>query len=100
MATVFDAPVSPVDSKDAFRIGLFGSLAGYSMDGFAGVFACFLLRYFSLDAEYLSDMRKLEIVVQFGSRPDFPDFDSAVFGRRASNEIGFLAVFEVKGDIV
>jgi hypothetical protein len=62
MATVFVGPVPPVDGKDAFRIGLFGSLAGYSNDGFAGVFACFFSSYFSLDAEYLSDMRKLEIV--------------------------------------
>jgi hypothetical protein len=31
MATVFDAPVPPVDGRDALRIGLFGSLAGYSV---------------------------------------------------------------------
>lgn len=63
MATVFDAPVPSVDGKDAFRIGLFGSLAGYSVGDFAGVFACFLVGGFPLDTERLSDISKLEIVV-------------------------------------
>ena len=63
MATVFDAPVPPVDDKDALGIGLFRGLTGYAVGNLAGALSCFLLSDFSLNAEYLSDMRKLEIVV-------------------------------------
>ena len=63
MATVFDAPVPPIDSKNSLRICLLRGLAGYAVSDFTGVFACFLVSGFSLNAEHLSDIRKLEIVV-------------------------------------
>lgn len=100
MATVFDAPVPSVDGKDALRIGLFGSLTGYAVGDLAGVFACFLVSDFSLNTEYLSDMRKCKIVIQFWSSPDFSDFDSAVISRRAINKVGFLAVIEPEGNVL
>ena len=62
--------------------------------------ACFLFSDFALNEERLSDMRKGQIVVEFRRSPDFSDFDSAVIRGRTINEVRFLAVFKVVGDVL
>ena len=43
----------------------------------------------------MSDVRKVQIAVEFGSGPDFTDFDAAVIRRIALNKIGVLAVLKI-----
>jgi hypothetical protein len=44
-------------------------------------------------------MGEVEIVVELGCGPYFADFDPAVIGRVALNEIGIFQVFKMEGDI-
>jgi hypothetical protein len=43
----------------------------------------------------LSDVRKVQIVVEFGCGPDFADFDPAVVRRVELDKIGVRAVLKV-----
>jgi hypothetical protein len=43
----------------------------------------------------LSEVRKVQIAVEFGCGPDFADFDAAVIRRVALNKIGVLAVLKI-----
>ena len=49
----------------------------------------------TLDDKSLSDMRKVQIVVEFGCCPDFADFDAAVIRRVAVDKIGLLSVVKI-----
>ncbi|MDZ7581923.1 MAG: hypothetical protein U5R30_15395 [Deltaproteobacteria bacterium] len=71
VATVFDAPVAAVGGQNAFGIGLFRGTAGDAVGDFAGILAAFFLRGLPLDDKSLSDMGKVQIVVEFGCNPDF-----------------------------
>jgi len=48
----------------------------------------------------LSDVGKVEIIVEFGCDPDFADFDPAVIRRVAMDKIRFLAVFKIKSYVL
>ena len=98
MTAVFDAPVAAVDGKHALRIGLFRSSAGNAIGYFTGVFTAFFICGLPLDEKSLSDVRKVQIIVEFGSGPDFADFDPAVVRRIANDKIGLLAVLKVQRD--
>ena len=99
MATVFNGPVAAIDGEDAFWIGLVRSSACDAVrdftEGLAGLFMCGL----SLDHESLSQMGEVEIVVELGCGPYFTNFDPAVIGRVALNEMGIFRVFKMDGDI-
>jgi len=95
MTAVFDAPVATVDGKHALRIGLFRSSAGNAIGYFTGVFTAFFICGLPLDEKSLSDVRKVQIAVEFGCGPDFTDFDTAVIWRVAMDKIGVLAVFKI-----
>ena len=69
MTAVFDAPVATVGGKHALRVGLLRSLAGNAIGDFAGVFAGFFICGLPLDEKSLSDMRKVQITVEFGCGP-------------------------------
>ena len=43
----------------------------------------------------MSDVRKVQIAVEFGCGPDFADFDAAVIRWVAVDKIGVLAVFKI-----
>lgn len=95
MTAVFDAPVPAVGGKQALRVGLLRSSAGDAIGDFTGVFTAFFICCLPLDEKSLSDVRKVQIAVEFGCGPDFADFDPAVIRRVAMDKIRVLAVFKV-----
>jgi len=100
MAAVFDAPVAAVSGQHALRVGLFRSSAGNAIGDFTGGLAAFFIGAIALDDESLSEVRKVQVAVEFGGGPDFTDFDAAVIRRVAEDKIGLLAVFKIQRDVV
>jgi hypothetical protein len=100
MATVFDTPVTPVGGKDASGVGLLRGSAGDAVGDFTGELAVFFINGLPLDDKCLSDVRKVQIAVEFGCGPDFADFDAAMVRRVAIGKIRFLPVFKVQGDVL
>ena len=92
MTAVFDAPVTTVGGKHAFGVGLFRRSAGNAIGDFTGVFTGFFICKLTLDDKSLSDVRKVQIVVEFGGGPDFADFDATVIGWVAKDKIRGLAI--------
>jgi hypothetical protein len=95
MTAVFDAPVAAVGGKHALRVGLLGGPAGNAIGDFTGVFTGFFICELALDDKSLCDVRKVQIVVEFGCGPDFTDFDSAVIRRVAEDKVRLLGVLKV-----
>lgn len=95
MTAVFDAPMAAVGGKHALRVGLFSSSAGNAIGDVTGVICGFFIGGLALDDKSLSDMWKVQIVVEFSCGPDFADFDSAVIRRVALDKIGVLPVFKI-----
>ena len=95
MTAVFDTPVATVDGKHALRAGLLRSAAGNTIGDFTGVLTGFFIYGLPLDEKSLSDVRKVQIAVEFGCGPDFSDFDPAVIRRVATEKIGVLPVFKI-----
>ena len=95
MTAVFDAPVAAVGGKHALRVGLLRGPAGNAIGDFTGVFTAFFICELALDDKSLSEVRKVQIAVEFGCGPDFADFDAAVIRRVALNKIGVLAVLKI-----
>ena len=100
VTAVFDAPVAAVGGKHAFRVGLFRGSAGNAIGDFTGVLTGFFISELALDDKSLSDVRKVQIVVEFGGGPDFADFDATVIRRVALDKIGVLAVFKIERDVL
>ena len=48
----------------------------------------------------MSDVRKVQIAVEFGSGPDLADFDAAVIRRVAKGKVRLLAVLKKTGLVV
>lgn len=78
MATVFDGPMAPVGGEYFGGIGLVRRSAVNAIGYFTGDFAGFVADGFSFDGEGLTDMREVQIVVQFGCSPYFSSVDAAV----------------------
>ena len=95
MTAVFDAPVATVGGKYALRVGLFRGSAGNTIGDFTGVFTGFFICGLPLDEKSLSEMRKVQITIEFGCGPNFADFDPAVIRGAAMDKIGVLAVFKI-----
>jgi len=95
MTAVFDAPVATVGGKHALRVGLLRSSAGNAIGDFTGVFTGFFICGLPLDEKSLSDVRKVQIAVEFGCGPDCADFDPAVIRRVAMDKIGVLPIFKI-----
>ena len=95
MTAIFDAPVAPVGGQHAHRVGLLRSSAGNTIGDVTGEFTGFFICGLALDDKSLSDVRKVQIVVEFGGGPDFSDFDSAVIRRIAEDKIGIVAVLKI-----
>jgi len=90
MTAVFDAPVAPVGSQHRLRIGLFRGPAGDAIGDFTGRFPGFFLCGLALDDKRLSEVREVQIAVEFGGSPDFADFDAAVISMASSNGMAVL----------
>ena len=99
MTAVFDAPVAAVGGKNALRIGLLWGSTGDAVGDFTRIFAAFFICGFPLDGKSLSNVGKVQIVIEFGGGPDFSDFDPAMIGRIISNEIRLLAILEIEFNI-
>ena len=69
VAAVFNDPVATVGGKHTLRVGLLGRSTGYAVGDLTGVFTGFLLRELSLHEKCLSDMGKVQIVVELGRDP-------------------------------
>ena len=65
-----------------------------------GAFAGFLIDGFAFDDEGLSDMREVEVGIEFGGCPDAAGFDATVVRRGELNKVGLLAILEVQGDVL
>jgi hypothetical protein len=100
MAAVFDTPVAAVGGKHALRIGLFRGSAGDAIGDFTGIFTAFLICRLPLDEKSLSDVREVQIAVEFDCGPDFAGFDLAVIRRVAMDKIGMLTVFKIQRDVL
>ncbi len=95
MTTVFNAPVAAVGGKHAFRVGLLRGPAGNAVGDFTGVFTGFFICELALDDKSLLNVRKVQIAVEFGSGPDFADFDAAVIRRVVEGKVRLLAVVKI-----
>ncbi len=95
VTAVFDAPVAAVGGKHAFRVGLLRGPAGNAVGDFTGVFTGFFICELALDDKGLLNVRKVQIAVEFGSGPDFADFDAAVIRRVVEGKVRLLAVVKI-----
>jgi len=100
MAAVFDAPVAAIGGKNLLGVGLLRLSAGEAIGDFMAVLTAFLVCGLPFDDKSLSNVRKVQVVVEFGCGPDFADFDSSVVGGRIINKVGFHPVFEVQLDVL
>ena len=100
VAAVLDAPVTAVDVKKTLGIGLIRGSAGDTVRDFDGLFAGLFLYGVPFDDESLSDMGKIEILVEFVCGPDLADFDPAMIRGCIINEIRPLALQEVQFDVL
>jgi len=96
MTTVFDAPVATVGGKHALRVGLLRRSAGDTISEITGVFAAFFICGFPLNKKSLSDVRKIQIIVEFSCGPDFADFNPTVIRWVTQDKIRILPVFKIK----
>ncbi len=94
MATVFDSPVAAVGGKYALRISLFRRSAGNAIGDFTGILTGFLICGLALYEKGLSNVREVQIVVEFGSDPNFAGFDPAVIRWLAMDKIGVLPILK------
>jgi hypothetical protein len=95
MTAIFDAPVAAIGIKHAFGVSLLRGPAGNAIGEFAGVFTGFFISEVALNDKSLSEVRKVQIAVEFRCGPDFADFDAAVIRRVAEDKIGILAVLKI-----
>ena len=100
MTAVFYAPVSAVGGKHALRVGLLSSSARNAIGDVTGVFTGFFICGLALDDKSLSDVRKIQVAVEFGCGPDFADFDAAVIRRVTLDKIGVLAIFKIERNVL
>ena len=100
MAAVFDAPVAAVGGKNLLGVGLLRVSAGEAIGDFMAVSTAFFVCGLPFDDKSLSNVRKIQVVVEFGCGPYFADFDSSVVRGRIINKVGFHPVFKVQLDVL
>ena len=99
VTAILDGPVTSVDREDTLGIGLLRRSTGDAVGDFRRDFAAFFVYGLPVNHEGLSDVGKVEVVIQFGCGPNLSGVDSSMVERRMINEIRFLPLFEVQGDI-
>lgn len=95
VAAVLDGPVLAVNLENTLRVGLIGGFTGDTVGDFKRTGATLLVSSVSLDDESLSDVREVEVVVEFGGGPDLSGFDASVIRGRMLNEMRFPPIPEV-----
>lgn len=96
VAAVLYAPVFAVDLEHLLRAGLFCGSTGDAVGSIQRSLAGLFLYAVPLDDECLSNVRKIEVVVELRGCPDLSRFDSSVIRRRILNELRLLPVPEVQ----
>jgi len=99
MAAVFDTPVAAIGGKHLLWIGLVRRSACDAVCNFTGILSAFFIGGLPLDEESLSNVRKVEIVVEFVCDPYFASFDPAVIRGIALDKIRILPIFEIERDV-
>ena len=99
MATVFDTPVAAIGGKHLLWVGLVKRSACDAVCNFTGIFSAFFIGGLPLDEEGLSNVRKVEVVVEFVRDPYFASFDPAVIRGIALDKIRILPIFEIERDV-
>jgi len=100
VVAAFHTPVAAVISKHLLGIGLLPRRAGDAVDSLPALYTTFLVDGLAFDHECLTYMRKVQVVVQCGSGPDFSGFDTPVFTLAGLNEIGrYMLVFKIVGGL-
>jgi hypothetical protein len=64
------------------------------MGGLTRRFAGLLLRAMAFDDECLSNMGKVEVIVELGGDPDFSGFNPAMLRGLSIDEVGLLSISE------
>jgi hypothetical protein len=100
VAAVLDSPVAAIDLKESLCVGLVGRSAGNSMDEFIGIFAGFLINTVTFDDKGLSDVRKVQVVIELGGGPDFSRFNASMVRRIKKDVVWFLAILEEERDVL
>ena len=75
-------------------ISLLRSLTGDAIGNFTGAVATLFIDAVPFDDKSLSDMGKVQIIVEFGGSPYFAGFNPAMVRRRDVNAIRFLSLPE------
>ncbi len=95
MTTVLDAPVPAVILQHVGGVGLAGRFASHPIGELLVLLAAFFVDGDAFHPEDLSEVGKVEIVIESGGDPDISDFDAAMLGAIEGRVIG-LAVERVK----
>ena len=95
VAAVLDGPVLAVNLENPLRVGLSGGFTGDTVGDFNRTGATLLVVSVSLDDESLSDVREVEVVVEFRGGPDLSGFDASVIRGCMLNEMRFAPIPEV-----
>ena len=99
VTAIFNAPMETVGFQNTLGVGLLRRSAGNTIGDIFRVLARFLVNGFSFNGKSLSDMWKIEVVIQLGGNPDFAGFNPAMVRGITKREVGLFAVLEVKADI-
>ncbi len=91
MTTVLDAPVPAVILQHLGSVGLAGRFAGHPIGELLVLLAAFFVDGDSFHPEDLSEIGKVQVVIEIGGDPDVSDFDATVLGAVEGRVIG-LAV--------
>lgn len=89
----------PIGGQDFLCVGIPGWATGDAIGNLTGAFSGFLIDAVTFDDESLSDVWKVQVVIELGGDPDFAGFDPAMIRGRMIDEIWLLSVPEVEFDI-
>jgi len=78
VAAVFDSPVLTIILQDLFGSGQLRSFACNAVCANQGLLTSFSVTNDSFHLESLSNMRKVQMFIEFCGNPDFPGFFAAV----------------------
>jgi hypothetical protein len=92
--------MSAIDLEHSLRIGLFRRSAGNTVGRFHRTFTTLFLYAMPLDDEGLSNVWKINVVVEFRGGPDFSGFDSSVIRRRLLDELRILPIPKIELQIL
>lgn len=91
--------MSAIDIEQALGRCLLWRAARDAENRFAATFSGFLFSHLTLDQEDLTDVGKVEIIVEGRARPDAPCLDAPVCKRCRLGELGRTAPFEQLCDV-